>query len=169
MGNGVDLVRPQGNTWVHAYEAQMTAIVFTGAHGVELFVIEPAQHFPARRVLPDPVCKGRFDHLLFALGDGSFFFIQYRCPFSIGILDIIKDTHIPEIQGFFNDFIAVDSCCTIGAMGFHITPVIGFSLDVPFAGVAGVMDMDVPSAVIGCPEQFKHEVLHHIGGEPGRT
>ena len=54
MGDGIDLVGPQRNCRVHALETDMLAVVFTGTAGIEGFVVDGAQPFPAVDVFPNP-------------------------------------------------------------------------------------------------------------------
>ena len=63
MGDGVYLVFPQGDLRVHAGEIDVTAVILTGAVGVEQDVIGFADGFTALRVLPDPLCEGFLDKL----------------------------------------------------------------------------------------------------------
>ena len=39
MGNHIFLMRPQGNLGIHAWKGQVAPIVFTGANGVEPFIV----------------------------------------------------------------------------------------------------------------------------------
>ena len=94
MGDGVDLMGSQLDLRVHAYKVQMTAIVLTGTDGVELLVIKLAKALSAVRIFPNPVLECLLNHFLLALCDSGFLFVQHRCFFTAGIIDIIEDPHI---------------------------------------------------------------------------
>ena len=138
VSDGIDLMGTEGDFWVHSGESQVAAVIFSGADGVELFVVELSQPFTAGRVVPDPVCKGLLDQFLLALGNGGFLLVQNRNSFSGFIFQIIEDTNIFQIQSFLNDLVGIDSACTIGVVSLDANPVNGFALDIPLAGVLGI-------------------------------
>ena len=79
------------------------------------------------------------------MGDGGFLAVENGLPAPLCVLHIVEDTHIAEIQGFLDDFIAVDAARAVGVVGFDVAPVVALALDVPFACVLRKMDMDIPS------------------------
>ena len=120
-------------------------------------------------IFPYPVLERLLDHLLLALCDGGFLFVQHRSLFAVVIIDIIKDSHILEIQRFFDDFIAVDPICTVGVCCLNIATVIVFLRHIPLTGERCVSDLDLPLGIPGCAEQLIHKLLHHIGRKPCST
>ena len=164
--NCVQLVLPQLDFRVHTHKVQMTAIILTRAQCVELLIVEPAQPFSSRLVLPDPVLKRLLDQFLLALCDCSFLLIQDRHSLAVFILDIVKHPHISQIQRFLNDFIGIHTICTIGAGRVDIAAVIGLALYIPPAGVAGIMHFYLPLRVIRRVQQLIHEFLNHIFWKP---
>ena len=169
MGDGIDLMGPQGDLRVHAYKFQMTAVIFTGAQGVELLVVQSAKPIPAVGILPDPVLEGLLDHLLLALGDGGFLLVQHRGFLSTLIEYIIEDAHILQIQCLLDDPVAIDPGGAVGVCRLHIAAVIVFVGDAPFAGNLGIANLDPPAGIVGRSEQLIHKTLHHIGRQPGGT
>ena len=149
MGDGVHLVPPQGDFRVDTYKVQVTAIVLTGPNRVEGFIVELAQPLPALRVFPDPIGKGLFDQLLLRLSDGGFFFVEHRYLVSIGILHIVEDPHILQVEGFLDDLVAVDAVGAVCVVGLDAGAVVAFSLDVPAAGHLEVMHLDVEAGIVG--------------------
>ena len=75
MGNGIDLVFPQGDFRVHAGETDVAAVILTGTDGVKGFVVNMAQFVSAVNVFPDPLGEFLLDQLLPVLGDGGFLFV----------------------------------------------------------------------------------------------
>lgn len=47
MGNGIHLMRPQGDFRVDPYKIQVASVVLSGANAVELFIVERGQPLPA--------------------------------------------------------------------------------------------------------------------------
>ena len=97
MGDGIYLMGPQGDLWVHARKADMTAVILTGPDGVKGFVVDAAQPFPPVNVFPYPLGEFLLDQLLPILGNGSFLFVQDRLFVAVFVLHIIKHTHIPLV------------------------------------------------------------------------
>ena len=147
-------------------KVQVAAVILAGANAVELLIIQLGQLLTAFRIAPYPVCKGLFDKLLLALGDGGFFLVEHSRFPAVSVLDVVEDSYIPEVQGFLHDLIAVDSAGAVGVVGFYIAAVIGFPLHIPFAGVLCVVNMDVPLAVARGAEQLKHELLDDFRRQP---
>ena len=75
MGNGIDLVFPQGDFRVHAGETDVAAVILTGTDGVKGFVVNMAQFVSAVNVFPDPLGEFLLDQLLPVLSDGGFLFV----------------------------------------------------------------------------------------------
>ena len=121
----------------------MASVILAGTDGIELFIVELAEPFPAIGVFPDPVCKCLFDQLLLALGDGRFLCSE-RDAVAMLVLHNRNGHHADS--GFPDDLIAVDAIGAIGAVGINIAPVVGLAFHIPLAGVFGEMDFDVPLA-----------------------
>ena len=79
MGNGVDLVGPQGDLRVDPGKIDMAAVIFPRTDAVEFVIIEPCQPLPALRVFPYPILKRLLDERLFPLCDGGLFFVENEC------------------------------------------------------------------------------------------
>ena len=143
--HSVDLMLSERDFGVDTRKGQEAAVILPRTVGIELVVIQAAKALTARRVFPYPVGKRGFDKLLLALGDGGFLAVENGLLSSFCVLHIVEDTHITEIQGFLDDFIAVDPARAVGVVGFDVAPVVALALDVPFAGVLREVDMDIPS------------------------
>ena len=146
MGDSVDLMGPQGDLWVHAGKADMTAVILAGPDGIKGFVVDAAQPFPPVNVFPDPFGEFLLDQLL---------------P--------IKHTHIPLVQGLLQNLIGVHALGAIGGQGFDIAPVGIFLGNGPLSGSAGAQDFNAASCVIAGTEGFHHEFLVDIYGYPVST
>ena len=57
MGDGVHLMLPQGDLWIHAAEIDVAAIIFTGPVAVEQDIVRLADLLPPLRVFPYPFGK----------------------------------------------------------------------------------------------------------------
>ena len=152
MGNGIHLMRPQGDFRVDPYKIQVASVIFPWANAVELFIVKRGQPLPAIGVSPDPVRKFLFDLLLLSLGNGGLFCVEDGHLFAGVIIFIIENPYIPQIQGFLNDFVGVDAFRTKGVLGADVPSVQAFSVNVPLAGIGAVMHLDVPSLIVGCPQ-----------------
>ena len=166
MGDGVDLMGPQGDLRVHTHKIQVAPVVLAGPGAVELVVIEPRQAFSPGRVFPNPILERLLDKLLLALGDGGFFLVQDGGFLPISIFNVVKNPHVPQVQGFLDDLVAVNPASAVGVVGLDVAPVGGFALNVPAAGHTGMVDFDIPLCVIGCVKQLVHELLDNLDGEP---
>ena len=155
VGNGIHLMRPQGDFRVDPYKIQMASVVLSGANAVEFLIVKRGQPFPAIGVSPNPVRKFLFDLLLFPLGNGGLLRVEDGHLFTGVIIFIVKNPYIPQIQGFLNDFVGVDAFRTKGVLGADIPSVQTFSVNVPLAGVGAVMHLDVPSLVVRRPQKLK--------------
>ena len=131
--HGIFLMFPQFDFGVHTTKSDMAPVILTGSYAVELFVIQLRQFFSAGRVCPYPVLKALLDKLLLRLSDCGLFFIEYRFLFALVIFDIVKDTHIFQVQGFLDNLIGVDTGSTVGVVCLDIASVVGFALDIPLA------------------------------------
>ena len=147
MGNGIDLMGPQGNFRVHALETDMLAIVFTGTAGIECFVVDGAQPFPAVDVFPNPFGKLLLDQLLPVLGDGGFLLVEDSLFISVFILHIIKNPHILLVQGLLQDEVGAHPLCAVGGVGLDIGPVKVFFGNRPLAGGFGTQDFNTASGL----------------------
>ena len=165
MGNGVDLVGPQGDLRVDPGKIDMAAVIFPRTDAVEFVIIEPCQPLPALRVFPYPILKRLLDERLFPLCDGGLFFVEN----GVAILVIVEDPHIPQVQRFLHDLVPIDAKGAIGVVCLDVAPVCRFALDVPFAGVFGVVYMDVPPGIVRGAEQVNHKLLYILRRQPGRT
>ena len=164
--DGIDLMRTEGDLRVHTGEGQVTAIVFSGANGVELFIIQFSQPFTPGGIIPDPIRKCLLDQFLLALSDGGFLLVQNGDSLAAVIFQIVEDANILQVQGFFDNLVGIDSTCAVGVVCLDANPVNRFTLNIPFAGVLRVVNMNVPLHVSWSFQQMEHEVLHHVGGKP---
>ena len=164
--DGVDLVLAECDLRVHAAEIDMAAIILTGAVAVEQNIIGLADSFTSVRVFPDPLGKSVFNEFLLALGDGGFLFVEDSGFPAIGIVHIIKNTDILQIQGVLDDLIGVDALGAVGADGLHIAAILALALDTPLAGDAGIVDLHAPLRAAGCAQRFKNKSAHIFSVQP---
>lgn len=144
----------------------MAAVVLTGPQAVELHIIERCQPFSPGRVFPYPVLERLLDKLLLALGDGGFFLVQNSDFLSVPVLNIVKNPHIPQVQGVLDDLVGIDAGGAVGAVGLDVHPVNTFPLHIPGPRVSGEMDVNFFLTISGRVQQFKNKLLHHVRGEP---
>ena len=83
------------------------------------------------------------------------------------VLHIVKNTQIPEVQGFLYDLVAIDTGGAVGVLRLDIAPVGKFVFDIPCAGVLGVMATYHPPTAERSPEQFIDKLVNDLCGEPG--
>ena len=97
MGNGIQLMFPQGNFRVHATKGNVAAIILAGTGGVHFLVVLAHQSLAALRIFPNPVLKGFPDSLLLLGSQGSLLGIQHTALFSVCVLYGVIDTDIPQV------------------------------------------------------------------------
>ena len=97
MGNGIQLMFPQGNGRVHAPKSDVAAIILAGTGGVHFLVVLAHQSLSALRVSPDPVLEGFPDSLLLLGSQGGLLGVQHAALFSICVLYGVIDTDIPQV------------------------------------------------------------------------
>ena len=163
VGDGVDLVLAERDLRVHARKADVAAIILAGAVAVEQDIVGLTDGFASIRVFPDPFGKGVFNEFLLALGDGGFLLVEDSGFPAIGIVHIIKNTDILQIQGVLNDLIGVDALGAVGADGLHVAAILALALNTPLAGDAGIVDLHAPLRAAGCPQRFKDEPADIFG------
>ena len=144
MSDSVYLVLSQRDFRVDTNKTHVASVILTGSDAVELLIVKLRQSLAACWVFPNPFSKSLFDHLLLTLCDCRFLLVEHRGLFAVLILDIIEDADILQIERLFNDFIGIDAACPVGAKSFDIATVVGLALYIPFSGIAGVVNMDIP-------------------------
>ena len=166
VGDGVDLVLAERDLRVHARKADVAAIILAGAVAVEQDIVGLTDGFASIRVFPDPFGKGVFNEFLLALGDGGFLLVEDSGFPAIGIVHIIKNTDILQIQGVLNDLIGVDALGAVGADGLDIAAIRAFAFDAPFTCDAGIVDLHAPLRAAGCPQRFEDKPADIFGVQP---
>ena len=166
MGDGVDLMGPQGDSRIDADKIQVASVVLPGPDGVKTLVVELAQPVPAALVFPNPVLKLLLDELLLALGDGGLFLVEHGNLVAVLIFNVIKYTDSTEVQGLLQDFVAIDAPGAVGAVGVDAALVPALALHLPLTCVGGVVDADVGAHIPGSLHELIHELLHHVDGKP---
>ena len=160
MGNGVFLVFPQGDGRVHAAENDVAAVIFAGAGGVHFLVILAHQRLSPLRVAPNPVLERLPDGLLLLGGQGGLLGVQHPALLAVRIFNSIVDTHIPQVEGIFEDFIGVGAAGPVGGIGRHIPLSHSvFAGDLPFRRKGGVVDFNAALKIKGRVEGLVHELL----------
>ena len=164
--NGVLLVGTQCNFRIHPRKDQVRAVIFSGAQIVEPLVVERCQPFPAIRVLPNPVLKRLFNLRLFALGNGSFLLVKYRLPLAV-YLHIVKNLDLPEIQAVLQNVIPADALGTIGGRCVNAAAVHRTTVNLPCAGVGGIVYLNPRPHVPRWLQQLPYELLYICFRYPG--
>ena len=144
----------------------MTAIILTGAVAVEQDIIGLANSLAPVRVFPDPLGKSVFNEFLLTLGDSGFLLVEDSGFPAIGIVHIIKNADIFQVQGVLNDLIGVDALGAVGADGLHIAAILALAFDAPLAGDAGIMDLHAPLHAAWCSQRFKDKPADIFGVQP---
>ena len=129
----------------------MTAIILTGTVAVEQNIIGLTDSLAPVRVFPDPLGKGILDQLLLALRDGGFLLVEDSGFPAIGIVHIIENTDIFQVQGVLNDLVGVDAFGAVGADGLDIAAIRAFAFNAPTtpARPAATMMMSASRATDG--------------------
>ena len=144
----------------------MAAIILTGAVAVEQDIVGLADGLAPVRVFPDPLSKGVFNEFLLALGDGGFLLVEDSGFPAIGIVHIIKNADIFQVQSVLNDLIGVDAFGAIGVERLHIAAILALALDAPFTGDFRIVDLHAPLCAAGRPQRFKDKPADIFGVQP---
>ena len=170
MGDGIFLMFPQGDGRVHTAENDMAAIILAGPGGVHFLVVLAYQRLPTFRVAPNPVLERLSDGLLLLGGQGGFLGVQHPAFLAVRVLHGVVDTHIPQIEGIFEDFIGVGAAGPVGRIGGHVVlPHDIFAGDLPFRRKGGVVDFNAALEVKRRVEGLVHELLDVLLVDPRRT
>ena len=144
----------------------MTAIILTGTVRIEQDIVGFADSLAPVRVFPDPLGKGILDQLLLALGDGGFLLVEDSGFPAIGIVHIIKNADIFQVQGVLNNLIGVNAFGAVGADGLDIAAIRAFTFNAPLTGDTGIVDLYAPLRAAGCPQRFKDKPADIFGVQP---
>ena len=144
----------------------MTAIILTGTVAVEQDIVGLTDSLASVRVFPDPLSKSLFNEFLLTLGDSGFLLVEDSGFPAIGIVHIIKNTDILQIQGVLDDLIGVDAFGAIGVERLHIAAILALALDAPFTGDFRIVDLHVPLCAAGRPQRFKDKPADIFGVQP---
>ena len=147
----------------------MTAIILTGTVGIEQNIIGLTDGFAPVRVFPDPFGKSVFNELLLALSDGGFLLVEDSGFPAIGIVHIIKNADIFQVQSVLDDFIGVNAFGAVGAERLHIAGVHALALHAPLAGDVGVMHLDAPLSAARSSQRFKSKLTYIFRIQPCGT
>ena len=157
-GHAVLLVFPQSNFRVHTIEMQVAPVILPWADRIEPLIIIFGQPLPALWIFPDPFLERLLDQILLSLRNSGFLSVQDWLTFPLFILHIVKHTGIPQIQRIFYDLIGIYPVCSIGVGNTGISPVHALPFDIPFPGMPGEMDFDLPLGIVRRLQQFKHKI-----------
>ena len=144
----------------------MTAIILTGTVRIEQDIVGFADSFTSVWVFPDPLGKSLFNEFLLALGDGGFLLVEDSGFPAIGIVHIIKNADIFQVQGVLNDLIGVDALGAVGTDGLDIAAIRAFTFNAPLAGDTGIVDLYAPLRAAGCLQRFKDKPADIFGVQP---
>ena len=97
MGDGVELMLPQGDFRVDAAEHDMPPIILTGPDGVEQFIVLLLQGLTPLGVFPSPVPKSVLDGLLLLCSQGGGIVVQNAAFLAVRVLDGVIDSYIAEV------------------------------------------------------------------------
>ena len=124
MGNRIDLVRSERDFWADTAESDMTAVILTGSDRVKSIVVGTDKTVSAFWVFPYPILKRLLDYFLLCLCCRGFLMVKYRFSVAVFVQNIVKDTHITQIQRVLDNTIGGSPLCTVGAVRLDIS-VIG--------------------------------------------
>ena len=120
VGDGVPLVRPQGDLRVHAGKDDVASVVFAGPGAVHFLVVLLHQRRPPLRVLPYPVLESIPNKLLLLRRQGGFLGIEDPFLLAVRVGDGIIDAGIPEVQGVLQQPVGVGPVRAVGGVSGHV-------------------------------------------------
>ena len=170
VGDGIELMLPQGDLRIHARKDQVPAIILPGTGGIEALVVELHQLPPPVGVAPDPVTERLFNGLLLLLGEGGFLAVEYALFLSVRVPYGVVDAHVPQVQRIFKDFVGVGAVGAVGHAGVDV--VVGDAVlagDVPLRRELRVVDLQGAAGVQRRLQQLEHELLNVLLVDPRRA
>ena len=104
-------------------------------------VVLAHQGLAALRVPPNPIAESLPDGLLLLGGQSGLLGVQHPAFLAVRVLHGVVDTHIPQIEGIFEDFIGVGAAGPVGGIAAtSLCPTAFFAGDLPFSGERRVVD-----------------------------
>ena len=170
VGDGIELMLPQGDLRIHARKDQVPAVILPGTGGIEALIVELHQLPPPVGVAPYPVPECLLDGLLFLLGEGGFLTVKDALFLSVRIPYGVVDAHIPQVQRIFKDFIGVGAVGAVGHAGVDV--VVGDAVlagDVPLRRELRVVDLQGAAGIQRRLQQLEHELLDVLLVDPRRA
>ena len=165
----VGLVFTELDFGVHTVILDMATVVFTGAHTVELLVIELTKTLSALGIFPNPLLKSSFDLFLFALRDGGFLLIEHGFFVAVLVHNIVVNTNIFQIKSFLDNLVCVDSLRSVNAICLDIALILALVGKHPLRCLRNEFNLNKPSDIVGIAEQFVNKVVNILGRNPYRT
>ena len=168
VSDGVALMRPKFNIWIHADEMDMTAVILPGPGSIEQLIIAITQPLPALRFPPDPILKRIFYGLLFLLGQCRLFLVQDTFLLAVGIFYRVINPDILQVQRLLQNPVGIGTFCAISGISRHIVPAdCAFSAYLPFCGNGRVMHFNGTEQIKWRLKCFLHKPLDILCLNPG--
>ena len=133
MGNRIDLVGAERDFWTDAAESDMASVILTGADRVKSVIVGTDKAVSAFGVFPNPILKRLLDNFLLCLCRCGFLMIKYCFSVAVFVQNIVKDTHISQIQRVLDNTIGGSPLCTVGAVRLDIAVIGTLILNKPIA------------------------------------
>ena len=170
VGDGIELMLPQGDLRIHARKDQVPAVILPGTSGIEALIVELHQLPPPVGVAPYPVPECLFNGLLLLLGEGGFLTVEDALFLAVRVPYGVVDAHIPQVQRIFKDFVGVGAVGAVGHAGVDV--VVGDAVlagDVPLRRELRVVDLQGAASVQRRLQQLEHELLNVLLVDPRRA
>ena len=142
MGDGVALVRAQGDFGVHAGEMQVAAVILARAQAVEFGIVHRNQPLAARRFLEDPVLKLLADQALLFLRCLGSFLIQNISDAAVRLPHLITDLDRAQVQRAFGNRVGIGAVGAVGHGRLDVAVPKAFVADGPLAGNGSKVHLD---------------------------
>ena len=154
MGDGVALVRAQGDFGVHAGEMQVASVVLARAQAVEFGIVHRNQPLAACRFLEDPVLKLLADQALLFLGCLGSFLIQNISNTAVRLPHLITDLDRAQVQRAFGNRVGVGAVGAVGHRCLDVAVPKAFVADGPLAGGGSKVHLDHAARQVRRVQQF---------------
>ena len=169
MGNGVALMGPQRNFWVHAGKAQIAAVILPRADAVEFAVVQAYQRLPPLRLLENPFFKLVFYQALLCVGSLGGGVVQHAFFVSLCVGNCIKHLHRPQVQRSLGDFIGILAVRAVGDGCLDAAVAVAFVRDIPLTGERRKQHLHGKACGQRRLQQLHEKILNIFRRYPGGT
>ena len=147
----------------------MASVILTGADRVKSVIVRTGKAVSAFGVFPNPILKRLLDNFLLCLCRRSFLVVEYCLFVAVFVVNIVKDTHITQIQRVLDNTIGGSPLCTVGAVRLDISVIGTLILNKPVAVYRRIAYLDSACRIARWGQQLYNKPLNILLRYPSST